>query len=233
MKTIGVLGGLGPQATMEFERRVHEASQRLIPQRGNSGYPPMVVMYMRDAPVLLHDDGSPILPIQINPRILEVAAQLGGVADFIVITANGPHMMRAQIEEASGLKVLSMTDMAIEEMKRRGWKKVGVLGLGEPLVYLEPLKAMGIATESIDGELRANLDQAIIGLMEGRTGNESTGRALAAVTALRERGVEGVLLGCTEIPLMLGQHAHAPDLIDPGALLAEAAVRYAMQEQEG
>lgn len=45
MKTIGVLGGLGPQATMEFEVRVHRAAQRLIPQDGNQGYPPMVVYY--------------------------------------------------------------------------------------------------------------------------------------------------------------------------------------------
>ena len=47
MKTIGVLGGLGPQATMDFEERIHTVSQQLIPQHGNSGYPPMVVYYYR------------------------------------------------------------------------------------------------------------------------------------------------------------------------------------------
>lgn len=228
MKTIGVLGGLGPQATMDFERRVHEVSQRLIPQSGNGGYPPMVVMYMRDAPVLLRNDGSPILPIQPNPRLLDFARTLGALADFLVLTANGPHTLRTQIEEASGLKMLSMIDLAIDEMKRRGWKKVGVLGLGEPLVYLEPLKAMGIATESIDGELRGNLDRAIFDLMEGKTDDEATARALRAVNALRERKVDGVILGCTEIPLLLGEHTNETDLIDPGALLAEAAVRYAL-----
>jgi aspartate/glutamate racemase len=41
MKTIGVLGGIGPQATMDFEQRLHQAPQRLIPRRGNSGYPPL------------------------------------------------------------------------------------------------------------------------------------------------------------------------------------------------
>ena len=43
MKTIGVLGGLGPQATMDFEARVHRESQRRIPPRMNGGYPPMIV----------------------------------------------------------------------------------------------------------------------------------------------------------------------------------------------
>ena len=45
MQTIGVLGGLGPQATMDFERRVHAVAQRLIAPHLNSGYPPMVVYY--------------------------------------------------------------------------------------------------------------------------------------------------------------------------------------------
>ncbi len=45
MKTIGVLGGLGPQATMDFEARVHRAAQKLIPQLKNAGYPPMLVYY--------------------------------------------------------------------------------------------------------------------------------------------------------------------------------------------
>ena len=50
----------------------------------------------------------------------------------------------------------------------------------------------------------------------------------AAVDDLRGRAVDGVILGCTEFPLMLGPAAQAPDLIDPAPLLAEAAVRHAI-----
>src|SRR5690242_10333772 len=62
MKTIGVLGGLGPQATMDFEARVHRVAQRLIPADRNGGYPPMVVYYCRHPPVLLTDRGTPQIP---------------------------------------------------------------------------------------------------------------------------------------------------------------------------
>ena len=61
MKTIGVLGGLGPQATMDFEARVHAAAQRLIPQQANSGYPPMIVYYLRCAPMILGTDHRPVV----------------------------------------------------------------------------------------------------------------------------------------------------------------------------
>ena len=52
MKIIGVLGGLGPQATMEFEARIHSLSQQLTPPKAEPSYPPMVVYYYRDPPFL-------------------------------------------------------------------------------------------------------------------------------------------------------------------------------------
>ena len=57
MKTIGVLGGISAQATMDFEPRLHAVAQRRIPQRANSGYPPLVVYYHRGAPILVDDQG--------------------------------------------------------------------------------------------------------------------------------------------------------------------------------
>ena len=228
MKTVGVLGGLGPQATMDFEARVHAVSQRLIPQRGNGGYPPMVVYYHRHTPVLLNDDGSPVLPIQPDPRLFEAARRVGALADFLVITANGPHMLRDAIEQAAGRPVLSMIDVTLDEVRRRGFRTLGVLGLGEPMVYLAPLGQLGLACETIDGDLRDRLDRAIVGLMEGRTGPEPSAVAREAVDTLRGRGVDAVILGCTEIPLLLGEAADAPDLINPAQLLAEATVRHAI-----
>ena len=65
--------------------------------------------------------------------------------------------------------------------------------------------------------------------MEGREGPAEAAAARAAVEAVRRRGVDGVVLGCTEIPLLLGDEAEASDLVNPVALLAEAAVRFAIE----
>jgi aspartate racemase len=232
MKTIGVLGGLGPQATMDFEVRVHEVSQRLIPQAGNSGYPPMVVYYHRHPPVVTDEHFKPVFPIQPEPHFGEAVRKLGKMADFIVITANGPHMMLDFIEQTSGRKVLSMIELALDEVQRLGWRRVGVLGLGDPAVYREPLDELGIPYEVLSGEsggLRDRLDQAILALMAGEAGPEGKTTAQEAVDTLRATGVDGVILGCTEIPLLLGNASEAPDLINPAPLLAEAAVRFAIE----
>ena len=121
-----------------------------------------------------------------------------------------------------------MIEGALEEIRRRGWKRVGVLTFGQPVVYTRPLGRLGIECETAGAETQAALDKAILRVMEGRDDAESSAAAKQAVASLRARGVDGVILGCAELPLLLGASAEAADLIDPGRVLAEAAVRAAV-----
>ncbi len=89
---------------------------------------------------------------------------------------------------------------------------------------------MEIACETIDGDVRAALDQAIFGVMEGRASVESSGIAQRAIDILRARGVDGIILGCTEIPFLLADPDSQADLINPLQMLAEAAVREVASE---
>jgi len=192
----------------------------------------MVVYYHRYPPFIVDERGVPIPPRRPEPHLTAVLGKLGEMVDFIVITSNAPHLFAGLIEETSGRKVLSMIDTTVNEVQRRGLRRVGVLGLGVPAIYLEPLGKLGIAYETLPveaGGLSDRLDSAITAYMAGRTTAE--GRALAgeAVETLRARGVEAIILGCTEIPLLLGDDAQAPDLINPLQLLAEAAVRFAIE----
>jgi aspartate racemase len=232
MKTIGVLGGLGPQATMDFEARVHAVSQKLISQVANTGYPPMVVYYHRRPPFVTDEHFKPIFPLQLDPHLVDTLGKLGQMADFMVITSNSPHQLRDLIEQTTGCQVLSMIDLTLDEVRRRGWHHVGVLGLGDPKVYTTQLDRLGIPYETLSGEaesLRDKLDGAILALMAGHAGPEESKIALQAVDTLRSRNVDGIILGCTEIPLLLGDSAQAPDLLNPLQLLAESAVRFAME----
>jgi len=68
-----------------------------------------------------------------------------------------------------------------------------------------------------------------MGVLGGRDGKEETEAARAAVGVLRARPVEAIVLGCTEIPLLLHDESDAADLISPVALLADAAVRFAIE----
>ena len=231
MKRVGVLGGISPQATMDFEERVHRVSQRLVPQDWNFGYPPMVVWYHRRLPIRVGDDFRPLVPMQVDPELVEAARWLGKAVDFLVIPCNAAHIGVAEIEAAAGCPVLSMVDAAISEVARRGWRRAGVMGFGSaPVVYTEPLRRNGVACEAIDATRQARLDAAIRALMEGRPGPADRDAARSAVATLRASRVDGVVLGCTEIPLLLGEEAEADDLVSPLTILAEATVRAAIAD---
>ena len=159
MKTIGVLGGLGPQATMDFEARVHRVAQELVPQHTNEGYPPMVVYYFREPPVDIA--GLPTFsptnpafrgpPPPANPRMLEAARGLGTMADFLVLPSNGVHTWQREIEQAAGLPVLSMVDATVTEIQRRNSRKIAIADFRPQFmgVYARPLERLGIAWEAL------------------------------------------------------------------------------------
>jgi aspartate racemase len=229
MKRIGVLGGISAQATMDFEARVHRVSQQLIPQHWNEGYPPMVVWYHRRPPIRVDDDGRPYEPREVDPELVETARWLGKAVDVIVIPCNAAHVGAVPIREAAGCPVLSMIDLVIAEVGRRRCRRVGVTGFaGAPAVYLDPLGERGIECETIDARAQERLDSAIVAVAEGRKSEAHAEAARVAVAALRSQAVDAVVLGCTEIPLLLEADGAQPDLINPAALLAEAAVRFAI-----
>lgn len=229
MKRIGVLGGISPQATMDFEARVHRISQQLISQDSNRGYPPMVVWYHRRPPVRLDADGRAIMPMEVDPALVEAAASLGNMTDFLVIPCNAAHVGLDAIQKAAGRPVLSMIEITADEVARRGWRRTGVLGFaGPPQSHVDALGRRGIRCEGVDRTAQAPLDAGIRAVAEGRNGPADTRAAQSAVDRLRALPVDGGVLGCTEIPLLLGEDAEAKDLVSPAALLAEAAVRMAI-----
>jgi aspartate racemase len=147
-------------------------------------------------------------------------------------------MLQPLLEEASGREVLSMIDLTLEEVKRRGWRRVGVTTFVQPNIYSEPLQRMGLECVTLPDDIQKRLDKGIHATDEGKHGPEEHGAALDAVNWLRAQGTDGIILGCTEVPLMLQpvpgeanqvDEADAPDLINPAQLLAEAAVRYAIE----
>jgi aspartate racemase len=118
--------------------------------------------------------------------------------------------------------------VTLDEVEGRGWGFIGVLGFRTPLVYTQALEKRGLRWASIPVDLQEPLDEAILAVMEGRDDAASVEQARQAVAALRQSHVDGIILGCTEIPLLLQADLDAPDLLNPAHFLAEAAVRQAM-----
>ena len=85
-----------------------------------------------------------------------------------------------------------------------------------------------MAWETIPDSLSNQLDESSYAVMQGTDPAEIAGPVREAVAHLREKGADGIILGCTELPLLLGEEAEQPDIINPSQLLAEAAIEHAL-----
>jgi aspartate racemase len=123
-----------------------------------------------------------------------------------------------------------MVDLVMDDVRRSGPETVGLLGLGIPGAYVRRFESEGVPFVVAPDDVRAPLDEAIYRTLEGATTDLHRRAAHAAVDWLRGHPARPIVMGCTEIPLLLGEGADAPDLIDPGRLLARAAVRKAIDD---
>lgn len=231
MKTIGVLGGLGPQATIDFEDRLHRAAQRAAGPGALPNYPPMIVSYFREPPIVLNPDKSVPADLTPNPAMVAAVAALGTLADFIVIPSNTVHFFTRELEAAAKRPILSMIDVTLDAVAARRPAKVGVLAVSVTLehrLFQNRLDQAGLPWESIPIELSERLDKAIFGYMSGAMPDDAENPAIEAVRLLREAHCDPIILGCTEIPLLLEGRLEADDLVNPAELLAEAALARAV-----
>lgn len=232
MKRIGIIGGLGQWATLDIIERILKISADRIPQYGNRGYPPIDIRMMNRAPMLLNDDGTFPDVVAPSPELLEATRFVGKNADFIILLAHTPHLFAKQIEEIAKKPLLSIIDVTINEVTRKGSKRVGIIAIGLTLdkrVYQNPLEERRIETVVLPKELSDRLDEnEVWAIQEGANAEEVRDVGLSAVTYLREQNVDGIILACTELPILLGQTANDPDIINPSQLLAEAAVTKAL-----
>lgn len=233
MGKIGVIGGFGQWATLDIIERICRVSAERVSQYGNRGYPLMNIRLANKAPMVLNPDGSYPEKLEPSPEFLEAAKYVSKDSDFLIIPSNTPHLFVKDVEKVTNKKVLSIVDVTVAEAIKRGYKKVGVLAIGltlEKRLYQNPLEANGISAVVITKEMSDKLDdEGVYPLQEGMLLKDIKPVAKEIVSYLRTQRVDGVILGCTEIPILLGEAANDPDILNPNQLLAEAVVEKCLQ----
>lgn len=191
----------------------------------------MVVSYFREPPMVLNPDRSVPAVLKSNPAMVAAVAALGTLTDFIVIPSNTVHFFIEELEAAANRPILSMIDVTLDAVAALRPAKVGVLAVSVTLehkLFQNRLDQIGLPWESICMELSERLDNAIFGYMSGAAPDDAENPAIEAVALLRDAHCDPIILGCTEIPLLLEGRLEADDLINPAELLAEAALAQAL-----
>jgi aspartate racemase len=198
-----VLGGMGPMATADFFRKLIEET----PAEFDEQHVPVVIHSVPQIPdrvgAITHGTESP-LPQMLAGMMALRKLEVGCVA----IPCNTAHHWYDELQSASGLPILHIADAAVDDLRKRGGTKprVGLLcteATIEARIYQDRLAAHGIECVLNPPEERQQLVRYAIDAVK-RGNVEDAGRFVErAAMLLFERGVEHVILGCTELPVAL------------------------------
>ena len=215
-KVLGVLGGMGPAATVAFLARV----QALTPADGDADHIRVVM------------DLNPQVPDR-NTRPGEAEAELGRMAmrlkaagaEVLAMPCNTAHAQKPGILKA-GLPFIDMIAETTAATTAIGAGAVGILATpGGEALYGAALTATGIRPVVLQGDDRAAFMACVYGVKRGDVGVDNRAAMARLGQALVARGAEAVSAGCTEVPLLLATADVSVPLVDSAEVLATACVR--------
>jgi len=223
--TVGLVGGLGPESTIDYYRRILEAWKLEEPSTA-----PSIIIDSLDVQRALRlvasDRGGLVEYLLASLHRLAAAG-----ADFIAMTANTPHIVFDELAARSHVPLVSIVEVCGEEATRRSLRRVALLGTRftmDASFYPEVLARYGIEVVVPDEADRAWVHDRYIGqLLKGDFRDDTRRDLISLIARLRtERGIDGVVLGGTELPLLLQSPtiAEIPSL-DTTALHVAATVR--------
>ncbi|WP_418114646.1 aspartate/glutamate racemase family protein [Vibrio scophthalmi] len=231
MKTVGLIGGMSWESTTSYYKAINEGVKA---QLGG----------LHSAKICLYSvDFHEIEQLQHQGRwddtaeILSQAAQSvqAGGADFVLICTNTMHKVAPLIQQAISIPILHIADATAMQLVSDGVRKVGLLGTRftmEQDFYKQRLTEQFGIEVVIPDEPQRNLVHDVIydELCQGIVSETSRQEYLQIIASLAEQGAQTVILGCTEIALLVEQNHTTVPLYDTTQIHAEAAVRHALQE---
>lgn len=226
-KTIGILGGMGPEATLDLFAKIIAST----PAKRDQDHLRVVI----DCNPRVPDRTAAILgggPSPVPAMKAGIAALKGAGADFVVIPCVSAHFFLDDLQDETGLPILSMFDVTAEHIRQHHAyiRTVGMLATTGTLKggrFRAKLEQSGVATLVPDEPDQERVMAAVYAI-KGAAGvrdREAIGAEIRAVAGrLIRRGAQGVVAGCTEIPLVLRPGDLDVPVFDTLLLLARAAI---------
>src|SRR6185503_12685526 len=204
MKTVGIIGGVGPESTIEYYRFIIEAYRE---KKADDSYPSIIInsvdvnKYVSLATANQFDKFAADLSVEI-----ERLARAG--ADFGAIAANTPHIVFDQLQRRATIPLLSIVEATREKAQSLGLKRIGLFGTRFTMTggfYQKVFAGAGLEIVTPNESEEDYIHEKYIGeLLKNIFAEETRAGLMAIIAALREREqIEALILGGTELPLIL------------------------------
>ena len=225
MRKLGLIGGMGPESTIPY---YHDIVYGVKERVGREFFPNITVESINVFEVLgLCGEGKYDELTEYLLKAIECLYKSG--ADFAALAANTPHIVFDRLKERSPLPLISIVEACSEEAKRRGFKKLGLLGTvftmnGE--FFKKPFIQSGIEIVVPDNDDMRFVNEKISKELENGIIKPETQKAFQNLIAKMkgQSDIEAVILGCTELPLILNDEVSPVACLDTMQIHIKAIV---------
>jgi len=233
MKKIGIIGGLGPEATIDYYKEIINAFKN---EKGDLNYPEIIIysVNMSEFLSLMKEKKYDKVTTLLLEKI-EGLKRAG--AEFAVLSANTPHLLFDRIKEKCGIPMISIVEAACNESLKRGYKRTGLLGTGftmEASFFTDIFKNQGIDVITPDKEDRDLINHRLFSEIELGIFKDDTRMMLIGIIEkmVQEQQIDSLILGCTEFPLILKESSYAGiPMLNTTKIHVDAIVKYCIGQR--
>ncbi len=207
MKTVGIIGGLGPETTSEFYLDVVFSSQK----KDKTARPPIIISsvplpYKIEEDLILRSEGAE----RYIPFLIQEAQRLEKAgADFIVMPCNSLHVLIKEIRSAVKIPVLSIVEETVKFLKRENMNNVGIVSTSATIknkLYENAFAENGIEYVVPNELQQAKMGKFILNLVVGQQKNRDREELINIINDFEDKGLDCVILACTDLQLLIPHH---------------------------
>jgi aspartate racemase len=229
MKRVGMIGGIGWPSTLEYYRLLNTLAGAKL----GTEHPANLILVNLDSGVI-RDLAAQNHESHIYELLLKASHDLkSGGAELLVLCANGVHRFFHKLQSDQSLPIINIANATAKTIFEPGLKKVALLGIQKTMegtFYQDRLKFYGIQTLVPSSSERQLIDQLIYEeMIQGQFLESTKKQFLKIIEQLAQEGAEGIILGCTELPILIQQTDTPVRLFSSTEIHCSSAIEAAME----
>ncbi|MEI6887064.1 MAG: amino acid racemase [bacterium] len=225
-KKIGIIGGVGPQATAYLYSKIIQLAQEKYSAKNNDDYPNVIINSL-PIPDFISNKVSIAKALEMLKECVSNFSKSG--IDKICIASNTVHVLLSELSSTTKIPFISMIELVSDKCLKYGYKKVALLGtpvLTHSGLYNEALKKRGIEIIIPEDRELIIVEEIIRSVIAGKVIETDKNKYIELINKLFSMGAESIILGCTELPLAIDYTVLGKRILNSDEILAEGIVDY-------
>jgi aspartate racemase len=231
MKTIGIIGGLGPESTVDYYKEIIAAFNAKYVEMAY----PEIIIYSANLNELMKFVETKNWPRLSEWLLKKIFSIHRAGAEFAVIASNTPHIVFDEIKSKSPIPLLSIIEETCNKAQEMDLKNIGLMGTKltmEADFYKKPFISKGISVAVPSEEEQQLIHHKLFSEIELGIFKDLTREKLLAIAKrmVDEEGIDSLILGCTELPLILTESKYGIPFLNTAAIHCESIIKHCLQD---